>query len=82
VRVHLAAIGHPLVGDRRYGARGRLPKQPTEELINAVQSFDRQALHAAGLAFIHPASNERMEFESKLPSDMRRLIETLRMDRS
>ena len=82
VRVHLAAIGHPLVGDRRYGARGRLPKQPTEELISAVQSFDRQALHAAGLAFVHPSSNERMEFESKLPADMRRLIETLRMDRS
>ncbi|MEE3183654.1 MAG: RluA family pseudouridine synthase [Pseudomonadota bacterium] len=82
VRVHLAAIGHPLVGDRRYGARGRLPKRPTENLIEVIQEFDRQALHAAGLAFIHPSSDERMEFESGLPSDMRKLVETLRLDRS
>ena len=82
VRVHLAAIGHPLVGDRRYGARGRLPKQPTAELIDVVRSFNRQALHAAGLAFVHPSSNKRVEFEIGLPSDMQTLVETLRLDRS
>ena len=82
VRVHLAAIGHPLVGDRRYGARGRLPKQPTEKLVDAIRSFDRQALHAAGLAFSHPSSGKRVEFESDLPSDMQFLVETLRQDQS
>ncbi|MCS5568737.1 MAG: RluA family pseudouridine synthase [Pseudomonadales bacterium] len=82
VRVHLAAIGHPLVGDRRYGARARLPKQPTEKLVDAVRKFDRQALHAAGLAFRHPSSDERVEFESDLPSDMQFLVETLRQDQS
>ena len=82
VRVHLAAIGHPLVGDRRYGARGRLPKQPTEKLVGAIRSFDRQALHAAGLAFSHPSSGKRVEFESDLPSDMQFLVETLREDQS
>ena len=82
VRVHLAAIGHPLVGDRRYGARGRLPKQPTEKLVDAIRSFDRQALHAAGLAFSHPSSGKRVEFESDLPSDMQFLVETLREDQS
>ena len=82
VRVHLAAIGHPLVGDRRYGARGRLPKQPTEKLVGAIRSFDRQALHAAGLAFSHPSSGKRVEFESDLPSDMQFLVETLRQDQS
>ena len=82
VRVHLAAIGHPLVGDRRYGARGRLPKQPTEKLVDAVRSFDRQALHAAGLAFSHPSSDKWVEFESELPSDMQLLVETLRQDQS
>ena len=82
VRVHLAAIGHPLVGDRRYGARARLPKQPTEKLVDAVRSFDRQALHAAGLAFSHPSSDKWVEFESELPSDMQLLVETLRQDQS
>jgi 23S rRNA pseudouridine1911/1915/1917 synthase len=70
------------VGDRRYGARGRLPKQPTEKLVDAVRSFDRQALHAAGLAFSHPSSDKRVEFESELPSDMQLLVETLRQDQS
>jgi 23S rRNA pseudouridine1911/1915/1917 synthase len=66
VRVHLAAIGHPVVGDVRYG--GARP----------YLSPGRQFLHAAELAFDHPATGERARFESPLPPDLEKLRETLR----
>ena len=80
MRVHLSALGHPLVGDKRYGARGRLPKAPGEELIAAVRGFARQALHAERLAFAHPESGEPMVFESPLPADMSALVDVLQRD--
>jgi len=66
VRVHMAHLGHPLVGDPVYGGRRKAPF-----------GFARQALHAAGLKLIHPESGEKMEFSAALPSDMLELIEAL-----
>jgi 23S rRNA pseudouridine1911/1915/1917 synthase len=80
IRVHMASIGHPLVGDRRYGARGRLPKGPTAALVEAIRTFPRQALHAAELAFRHPVSGEQVSFRSELPEDMKRLLRVLAED--
>ncbi len=80
IRVHLASVGYPLVGDRRYGARGRLPPAAGAELIEQLRSFPRQALHAWVLGLTHPASGEHLEFSAPLPDDLTRLIEALRAD--
>ncbi len=77
VRVHLAAAGHPLVGDKRYGARGILPPDASATAAAVVRGFGRQALHAFHLAFAHPATAEPLVFESKLPEDMTRLLNAL-----
>ena len=80
VRVHMNAIGHPLVGDKRYGARGRLPKQPSEVLARVVRQFPRHALHARALGFAHPVTGQTLAFESPLPCDIAELIEALESD--
>ncbi len=80
IRVHLSSIGHPLLGDSRYGARGRLPVGAAAETIVCLQSFKRQALHAARLDFEHPVSGEPMSFEVPVPADMQQLIDVLRAD--
>ena len=72
VRVHMASIGHPLVGDPVYG-RG---KSAHRKLLNQLD-FKRQALHAAGLGFIHPVTKARLSFDSALPSDMQELFTAL-----
>ena len=77
VRVHLAAIGHPLVGDRRYGARGILPPLASQAEAVAVRNFPRQALHAYRLGFKHPATGEAMTFRSDAPADLRALLMAL-----
>jgi 23S rRNA pseudouridine1911/1915/1917 synthase len=81
IRVHLSSIGYPLVGDRQYGARGRLPLRPSVELLEAVRQFRRQALHAAELAFAHPVTGEALRFEAPLPDDLAHLIACLEQDR-
>ena len=78
IRVHLASIGHPLVGDRRYGARGVVSPGGGPDSIATIRRFRRQALHAAKLAFEHPESGEPMRFESALPDDMTALLAALR----
>lgn len=80
IRVHLAHIGHPLVGDPVYGGRRRLPAGATAAVVSALQGFGRQALHAASLALEHPVSGEAMQWEAPLPSDMRRLLAALEAD--
>ena len=80
VRAHLSAVGHPLVGDRRYGARGHLPKVPSEALVETIRGFKRQALHARYLGFEHPALGRAMRFESPIPSDIGALIRALETD--
>ena len=80
VRAHLSAVGYPLVGDKRYGARGRLPKGPGAELIETIRRFPRQALHSRFLGFEHPVSNRAMRFESPIPEDIGALIRALKVD--
>jgi 23S rRNA pseudouridine1911/1915/1917 synthase len=78
IRVHMAYVGHGLVGDQTYGGKKRLsPKLfgPAAELGN---TFPRQALHAATLGFEHPVTGEMMEFTSPLPEDMAALLTSLR----
>ncbi|WP_181703121.1 RluA family pseudouridine synthase [Chthonobacter albigriseus] len=79
IRVHMAAAGHPLIGDQDYG-RGFLTKanKLPEELGAAVRAFPRQALHAFLIAFEHPESGEILRFESDLPDDMSRLADAFR----
>jgi 23S rRNA pseudouridine1911/1915/1917 synthase len=77
IRVHLASIGHPVAGDAVYGGR-RLPASAGARLREALAALDRPALHAARLAFSHPATGERVAFESPLPEDLVRLRERLR----
>jgi 23S rRNA pseudouridine1911/1915/1917 synthase len=72
VRVHMTALGHPLLGDPVYG-RSRIAHR---ELLNQLD-FKRQALHAAGLGFIHPVTRQNLSFESALPSDMQELFRAL-----
>jgi 23S rRNA pseudouridine1911/1915/1917 synthase len=80
IRVHLAYIHHPLVGDPLYGGSLRLPKGATPELVAALRGFRRQALHAERLAFEHPVTGEAMAFEAKRPADMEALITRLHAD--
>jgi 23S rRNA pseudouridine1911/1915/1917 synthase len=82
IRVHMAHIRYPLVGDPLYGGRPRLPKSPSVALVAALREFKRQALHARRLELSHPVSGERLELESPLPHDMRALVEILRADTS
>ncbi len=72
VRVHMASIGHPLVGDPVYG-RTRAEHRQT---LNDLQ-FERQALHATRIGFIHPVTKVRLSFDSALPSDMQELFSAL-----
>lgn len=79
IRVHMAHVRHPIVGDLAYGNL-RLPKAATPELIEALRGFRRQALHAERLEFAHPASGETLQFEAQRPADMDALIATVRAD--
>ena len=74
IRVHLSAIGHPIVGDSLYGGVHR--RVPGD--LRAVTHLDRPFLHAAHLAFTHPADGRRMEFSSELPDDLQRVLDELR----
>ena len=75
IRVHAAYIGHGLIGDPVYGGRRKVSaKAAGDAAASAAAGFPRQALHAATLAFDHPATGERMHFEAPLPDDMRRLV--------
>ena len=78
IRVHLASIQHPLVGDPVYGGRSRLPKSVTPRLRTILEGFRRQALHAETLGLVHPESGEEMCWESPLPDDFIGLLEGLR----
>jgi 23S rRNA pseudouridine1911/1915/1917 synthase len=77
IRVHLSHIHYPLVGDPVYGGRLRLPRGASEALIQALQAFRRQALHAESLGFIHPDSGEWVVWQEPLPDDFARLLAAL-----
>lgn len=80
IRVHLAHIGYPLVGDPVYGGRRRIPSGATPELIATLDSFHRQALHATRLALEHPLTGKRLEWEVPPPADMAALLQALERD--
>ena len=78
IRVHLAAIGHPLVGDPAYG--GRRARARANRDAATLPRFGRQALHAARLSLVHPLARRDMTWESPLPADLARLIDSLRSE--
>jgi 23S rRNA pseudouridine1911/1915/1917 synthase len=78
VRVHMASIGHPLLGDSVYGAGFKTKARLLPEAAQtALDALDRQALHAAILGFEHPVTGEPLRFESQLPKEFSKLIKAL-----
>jgi 23S rRNA pseudouridine1911/1915/1917 synthase len=73
IRVHLSAIGHPIVGDATYGGVHRR----TASHLRAVQRLERPFLHSARLAFTHPADGRRVEFDSPLPLDLQAVLDDI-----
>jgi 23S rRNA pseudouridine1911/1915/1917 synthase len=80
IRVHMAHIRHPVVGDPVYGGRFKLPPKATEELIHELRNFKRQALHAAELTLEHPITHEQLTWKAPLPQDMQNLLICLKYD--
>ena len=80
IRVHMAHIKHPLLGDQVYGGRPRLPKGASEEFIAALRGFKRQALHAAQLSLFHPETEEWMTWKAPLPQDMQDMLKAVKKD--
>ena len=81
IRVHLAHLGFPVVGDPLYGGRHRIPKGSSPALAAELQAFPRQALHAARLRLTHPHTHREQEWVAPLPDDMERLLAGLEADR-
>ncbi|MBV1901605.1 MAG: RluA family pseudouridine synthase [Kordiimonadaceae bacterium] len=77
VRVHMAHIGHPLVGDPVYNKNNKLGSSIKGPVRAAMQAFSRQALHARSLGFIHPISGKPFKFKSELPYDIAELLNAL-----
>ena len=80
IRVHMAHIRLPLLGDPVYGGRPRLPPGASPRCIEVIQNFRRQALHAERLALIHPVSGERLEWRAEIPADLAELLAALSDD--
>ena len=78
IRVHMSAIGHPLVGDPLYTKKRWLDRIEDLSLQERIKSLGRQALHASLLVFRHPATGERMEFTAPMSDDMEQILEVLR----
>jgi 23S rRNA pseudouridine1911/1915/1917 synthase len=82
IRVHMSAIGHPLLGDPLYTKKRWLDRIEDLNLKERIKVLGRQALHAFLLAFRHPATGERMEFTAPMPDDMEKILEVLRGKRT
>lgn len=80
IRVHMAHIKYPIIGDPLYGGPLKLPKGASEELIAALRGFRRQALHAETLEFSHPVSGEPVRVTAPVPQDLQDLLAALRAD--
>jgi 23S rRNA pseudouridine1911/1915/1917 synthase len=80
IRVHLAHVRHPIVGDSVYGGRLLPPRGATPELVETLRAFRRQALHAARLSLMHPGTGQEVEWLAPLPTDMQKLLAVLRRD--
>ena len=80
IRVHMAHLKYPIVGDQLYGGPVKLPRAASDELVVALRGFRRQALHAQVLEFVHPATGEPLRVEAPVPEDMLALLAALRAD--
>ncbi len=80
IRVHMTHIKHPLAGDPVYGGRPRLPKGASDEFVQILRNFRRQALHAVQLSLFHPETEEWMSWQAPVPEDMQQLIDVVRKD--
>ena len=80
IRVHMAHLKHPIIGDPLYGGALKLPKGATEDLVAVLRGFKRQALHAETLEFTHPVSGEPVRATAPVPADLKRLLDALRAD--
>ncbi len=78
IRVHMAYIRHPILGDPTYGGRLQLPAGANDDLKGCMRQFKRQALHAKRLGFTHPVTGRQMHWESRMPDDMTALASKLR----
>ena len=81
IRVHLAHAGFPIIGDPVYGGRRRIPARCPTALAAQLNSFGRQALHAARLLLEHPLNGREYEWQAPLPADMQALLGALEADR-
>ena len=80
IRVHMAHIKYPLLGDPVYGGRERIPAGIDDDLAQCIHNFRRQALHARRLSFEHPASGQVCQFEAGIPADFQQLVDKLEAD--
>ena len=80
IRVHMAHLKHPIVGDPLYGGSLKLPKGATPELVEALRGFRRQALHAETLEFAHPVTGEPIRCSAPMPADMQAMVQVLHDD--
>ena len=80
IRVHMASLGHGIIGDRLYGRpprAGQMPDTAMREALAVPRAFPRQALHASKLGLAHPVTGDRLEFSSPVPADMSGLVEAM-----
>lgn len=77
IRVHMAHIRHPLLGDSVYGGRFKFPKGVSEQCRDAIKAFNRQALHAGLLGFIHPKTGQEVSWRVDMPNDMQNMLAIL-----
>jgi 23S rRNA pseudouridine1911/1915/1917 synthase len=82
IRVHMSHLRYPLVGDQAYGGRPKPPKACSEEMVDMLRMFRRQALHAVQLELTHPITGEWLSWKAPLPDDFLALLEVLRDDKS
>ena len=80
IRVHMQHLRHSMVGDPVYSSRSRLPAGASEDFLNILNNFKRQALHAWRLSLTHPETGELIQWEAPLPEDMVNLIAAMKED--
>jgi 23S rRNA pseudouridine1911/1915/1917 synthase len=80
IRVHMAHLHYPVVGDPVYGGRLKIPAGAGERLKNELRCFKRQALHALKLSLVHPGTGKRVQWATSVPEDMSKLMEALALD--
>lgn len=77
IRVHMSHLHYPIVGDKTYGGRARIPPKASQLMLDSLKEFRRQALHAKRLVLIHPTLKTEMGWEAPLPDDFKKLLKVL-----